>query len=183
MNIPRLKSLYIDIIRNKMKEKFGFKNLHQVPSIKKIVINIGLGEAKEKIKIIDIAMSELAAISGQKPIICRAKKSISNFKIRQGMPIGIKVTLRNSIMYEFLDRFINIAIPRIRDFRGIDKKGFDKYGNFTIGLVEQYIFPEVDIEKSDKMRGMSITIVTKTEKKEYVIALFELFGIPFKKVK
>ncbi|MCA6080236.1 MAG: 50S ribosomal protein L5 [Endomicrobium sp.] len=182
MNQPRLKELYNKNVKAELREKFNFKNIHQVPSLTKIVVNIGLGEAKENIKVLDIAAEELAAITGQKPLICRAKKSVSNFKIRQGMPIGVKVTLRNAMMYEFLDRLINIAMPRIRDFRGIESDSFDGKGNFNLGLTEQYVFPEINVEKSDKARGMNITIVTTAEKDEHAKVLLESFGMPFKKV-
>ncbi|MDR1400710.1 MAG: 50S ribosomal protein L5 [Endomicrobium sp.] len=182
MNRPRLKEFYQKSVMGKLKKLFDFRNVHQIPKICKVVLNIGLGEAKEDIKILDVAAAELAAITGQKPMICRAKKSISNFKLRQrGVPIGAKVTLRNAMMYEFLDRLINIAIPRIRDFRGIESSSFDGNGNFNLGLSEQYIFPEIDIEKSDKARGMNITIVTTAEKDEYAEALLGFLGMPFKK--
>ena len=181
MNQPRLKELYNKNVKAELRERFSFKNIHQVPRLTKIVVNIGLGEAKENIKVLDIAAEELAAITGQKPLVCRAKKSVSNFKIRQGMPIGVKVTLRSAIMYEFLDRLINIAMPRVRDFRGIESDSFDWKGNFNLGLTEQYIFPEINVEKSDKARGMNITIVTTAEKDEHAKALLESFGVPFKK--
>ncbi|MDR0800083.1 MAG: 50S ribosomal protein L5 [Endomicrobium sp.] len=181
MNQPRLKELYNKNVKAELRERFSFKNIHQVPRLTKIVVNIGLGEAKENIKVLDIAAEELAAITGQKPLVCRAKKSVSNFKIRQGMPIGVKVTLRSAIMYEFLDRLINIAMPRVRDFRGIESDSFDGKGNFNLGLTEQYIFPEINVEKSDKARGMNITIVTTAEKDEHAKALLESFGVPFKK--
>ncbi len=181
MNQPRLKEFYHKNVTVELKKQFNFKNVHQIPRLTKIVVNIGLGEAKENIKVLDIAAEELAAITGQKPLICRAKKSLSNFKIRQGMPIGIKVTLRSAMMYEFLDRLINIAIPRIRDFRGIESSSFDGKGNFNLGLAEQYIFPEINVEKSDKARGMNVTIVTTAEKDEHAKVLLESFGMPFKK--
>ncbi|MDR1928716.1 MAG: 50S ribosomal protein L5 [Endomicrobium sp.] len=177
----RLKCFYLENIVRDLKKRFNFKNIHQIPRLDKIVINMGISEAKENIKVLDIAVLELAAITGQKPVICRAKHSISNFKIRKGMPIGIKVTLRNVRMYEFLDRFINIAIPRIRDFRGISSSCFDGRGNFNIGLIEQYIFSEVDIEKSDKARGMNVSIVTTAKEDGIAMALLESFGMPFKK--
>jgi large subunit ribosomal protein L5 len=180
MNTSRLKEFYQRSVSEKLKKQFGFKNVHQVPKILKIIINIGLSEAKDNIKVLDIAMSELASIAGQKPIVCRAKKSVSNFKIREGMPIGIKVTLRSAIMYEFLDRFINAAVPRIRDFRGIEPNSFDGHGNFNLGLSEQYVFPEISVEKSDKSRGMNITIVTTAEKDEHAKALLEALGMPFR---
>ncbi|MDR1511309.1 MAG: 50S ribosomal protein L5 [Endomicrobium sp.] len=182
MRQSRLKEFYQKSVVIKLKERFGFENVHQIPKVDKIVVNIGLGEAKEDIKVLDISAAELAAITGQKPVICRAKKSISNFKLRQGMPIGVKVTLRNAMMYEFLDRLINIAIPRIRDFRGIESDGgFDGNGNFNLGLSEQYIFPEIDVEKSDKARGMNITVITTAEKDEYAKALLSFLGMPFRK--
>ncbi|OEG70946.1 50S ribosomal protein L5 [Candidatus Endomicrobiellum trichonymphae] len=181
MNQPRLKEFYHKNVTAELKKQFSFKNVHQIPRLTKIVVNIGLGEAKENIKVLDIATEELAAITGQKPLICRAKKSLSNFKIRQGMPIGIKVTLRSVMMYEFLDRLINVAIPRIRDFRGIESSSFDGKGNFNLGLAEQYIFPEINVEKSDKARGMNITIVTTAGKDEHAKVMLESFGMPFKK--
>jgi large subunit ribosomal protein L5 len=180
-NHPRLKKIYKDSVIDELRRRFEFKNVHQIPKLVKVVVNIGLSEAKENIKVLDIATAELVAITGQKPLVCRAKKSISNFKIRQGMPIGIKVTLRNAMMYEFLDRLINIAIPRVRDFRGLVFSGFDGHGNFNLGLVEQYIFPEIDIEKSDKVRGMSIALVTTAKKDEHARVLLECLRIPFKK--
>ncbi|MDR1942614.1 MAG: 50S ribosomal protein L5 [Endomicrobium sp.] len=181
MNQPRLKEFYQKNVVSELRKQFNFKNVHQIPKLTKIVINIGLSEAKENIKVLDTATAELAVITGQKPLVCRAKQSVSNFKIRQGMPIGIKVTLRNAIMYEFLDRLINVAVPRIRDFRGIEPNGFDGRGNFNLGLTEQYIFPEINVEKSDKARGMNITVVTTAEKDEHAKALLEHLGMPFKK--
>lgn len=181
MKQPRLKEFYNKNVVSELKKQFKFKNAHQIPSLDKVVINIGIGEAKENIKVLDIAQAELAAITGQKPIVCRAKKSVSNFKIREGMPIGVKVTLRNAVMFEFLDRLINVAIPRIRDFRGIEPNCFDGKGNFNLGLTEQYIFPEVNVEKSDKPRGMNITIVTTAKNNEEGKALLEALGVPFRK--
>jgi large subunit ribosomal protein L5 len=181
MNQPRLKEFYQKNVIVELRKQFNFKNVHQIPKLTKIVINIGLSEAKENIKVLDTAIAELAAITGQKPLVCRAKRSVSNFKIRQGMPIGIKVTLRNAIMYEFLDRLINVAVPRVRDFRGIDPNGFDGRGNFNLGLTEQYIFPEINVEKSDKARGMNITVVMTAKKDEHAKALLEHLGMPFKK--
>jgi len=180
MNQPRLKEFYQKNVADELRKQFNFKNVHQVPRLAKIVVNIGVGEAKENIKVLDIAAVELAAITGQKPLVCRAKQSISNFRIRKGMPIGVKTTLRGAVMYEFLDRLINIAVPRIRDFRGIESSGFDGRGNFNLGLNEQYIFPEVDVEKSDKARGMNITIVTTAGKDEYAKILLAFLGMPFK---
>lgn len=180
--IPRLKKLYNEKIIPAMMEKFKLSNRHEVATLEKIVVNIGIGEAKDNIKALEIASNELALITGQKPQIRRAKKSISNFKIRKGMPIGLKVTLRGDRMYEFLDRLITIAVPRIRDFKGLEPtKSFDGSGNYNIGLKEQYIFPEVDIEKSDHPRGMNITIVTSANSDEHALELLRLFGMPFKK--
>jgi large subunit ribosomal protein L5 len=181
MNQPRLKEFYRKNVAGELFKQFKFKNVHQVPKLAKIVVNIGLSEAKENIKVLDTATEELTQITGQKPLVTRAKQSISNFKLRAGMPIGVKVTLRNAVMYEFLDRLINTAIPRIRDFRGIEPNGFDGRGNFNLGLTEQYIFPEINVEKSDKARGMNITIVTTAEKDEHARALLEALGMPFKK--
>lgn len=179
--VARLKESYYRDVVPEMMKKFGYKNIHQVPKLKKIVINMGLSEAKENIKVIDTESVELASITGQKPRVCRAKKSISNFKLRAGMPIGLKVTLRGDKMYEFLDRLVNVAIPRIRDFRGIEPNSFDGNGNFNLGLNEQYIFPEINVEKSDKARGMNITIVTGAVSDEHARALLTLIGMPFKK--
>lgn len=179
--MPRLKEVYVKNIVPELMKKFNYTNVHQVPKLEKIVLNIGLTEAKENIKVMDIASSELAIISGQKAKICRAKKSISNFKLRQGMPIGLKVTLRNERMYEFFDKLVNIAIPRIRDFRGIEQNSFDGQGNYNLGLNEQYIFPEINVEKSDKARGLNITIVTSSSNDEHARELLKLLGIPFKK--
>ncbi|OGS20379.1 MAG: 50S ribosomal protein L5 [Elusimicrobia bacterium RIFOXYA2_FULL_39_19] len=179
--IPRLKKDYEERIIAEVMTKKGLKNKLQVPKIEKVVINIGLSEARENVKIVDVAGLELGKIVGQKPQIKRAKKSISNFKIRKGMPIGIKVTLRNDKMYEFLDRFISCSIPRIRDFRGLENKGFDGNGNYNLGLKEQYIFPEIEIDKSDKARGMNITFVTTAKKDDESKELLTLFGMPFRK--
>ncbi|MDR1952645.1 MAG: 50S ribosomal protein L5 [Elusimicrobiota bacterium] len=181
MNQPRLKEFYQKDVVAALQKQFNFKNAHQVPKVEKVVINIGLSEAKDNIKVLDIAIAELSAITGQKPLTCRAKHSVSNFKIREGMPIGIKVTLRNAMMYEFLDRLINAAIPRIRDFRGVEPNGFDGRGNFNLGLKEQYIFPEINVEQSDKPRGMNITIVTTAKEDKHAKLLLETLGMPFRK--
>jgi len=178
---PRLKEVYQQKVVPELMKKFGYNNIHQVPRLEKIVVNIGLSEAKENVKVIDVATAELGAITGQKPKLCRAKKSISNFKLREGMPIGVKVTLRSDRMYEFLDRLVNVAIPRIRDFRGIEPNAFDGNGNYNLGLNEQYIFPEINVEKSDKTRGMNITIVTTSKKDEDAREFLTLMGMPFKK--
>lgn len=180
-NYPRLKEAYFKNVIPELMKKFNLKNLHQAPRLEKIIINIGLTEAKENIKVIDIASGELAALCGQKPKICRAKKAISNFKIRKGMPIGIMVTLRSAKMYEFFDRLVNVSIPRIRDFQGLEPNAFDGRGNYNLGLTEQYIFPEVSIEKSDKVRGMNITIVTTAKDDDMAKEFLLLMGMPFKK--
>ncbi len=180
---PRLKKTYWEQIVPKMVNEFGYKNPMAVPRLEKIVLNMGLKEAREEIKVIDIASEELAAISGQKPQVKRAKKSISNFKIRQGMPIGAKVTLRGNRMFEFLDRLVSVSIPRIRDFRGLEPTAFDGQGNYNLGLKEQHIFMEINVEKSDKARGMNITIATSAKSDDEARKLLELMGFPFKKQK
>lgn len=178
---PRILETYRKDIVPKMMEVFSFKNKMEVPRLEKIVINMGVGEALQDIKIMDKAMEELAAITGQKPIIRRAKKAIANFKIKQGQPIGCKVTLRRRMMYEFLDRFISVALPRIRDFRGISADSFDKAGNYTLGITEQSIFLELDYDKLSRTQGMDITMVIKNAKsKEQSQELLKLFGMPFK---
>lgn len=179
--VPRLKEAYHTRIAAEMMKQFNYKNVNQVPHLEKIVLNIGVNEARENVKVMDIAAAELAAITGQKPKVNRAKKSISNFKLRQGMPIGLKVTLRGERMYEFFDKLINAAMPRIRDFRGIEPKAFDGQGNYNLGLTEQYIFPEINVEKSDKPRGMNITIVTSAINDEQARSLLSIMGMPFKK--
>jgi len=177
---PRLLEQYRNEIIPKMMDKFGIKNKFAVPKLEKIVVNMGVGEALTDIKILDKAIEELAAITGQKPVIRRAKKAISNFKIKQGQPIGCKVTLRRAIMYEFMDRLINVAIPRIRDFRGVPGDSFDNAGNYTLGLSEQSIFPEIDYDKITRSQGMDITFVIKNAKsKEQSKELLRLFGMPF----
>jgi large subunit ribosomal protein L5 len=177
---PRMKTHYQDVVIPGMIEKFKFKNPFQVPRLVKIVVNMGVNEAKEDIKVLDSANLDMATIAGQKPQVRRAKKSISNFKLREGMPIGLRVTLRSARMYEFLDRFINAAVPRIRDFRGLDPRAFDGRGNYNLGLTEQHIFPEVDMEKSPKVRGLNITIVTNAKNDEKAREMLSLFGMPFK---
>ncbi len=177
---PRLLEKYRNEIIPQMMEKFNFKNKLQVPRLEKIVINMGIGQAASDSKIIEVAMQELALIAGQKPIITRAKKAISNFKLKKGMPVGLKVTLRGARMYEFFDRFINVALPRIRDFRGVSSKSFDKNGNYSIGLNEQIIFPEIDIDKVQRNQGMDVTICTTAKFKEDAYKLLKLFGMPFR---
>lgn len=179
--IPRLLEKYRNEIVPQMQEKFNLKNKLEVPRLEKIVINMGVGEAQPDIKILDKAMEELALITGQKPIMRRAKKAIANFKIKKGNPIGCKVTLRRTMMYEFLDRMISVALPRIRDFRGISPESFDEKGNFSLGLTEQTIFPEVDYDKMTRTQGMDITFVIKNAKsKERAQELLRLFGVPFR---
>ena len=177
---PRLLEKYRNEIAGKMVETFKLKNKMAVPRVEKIVVNMGVGEAITDVKILEKAMEELANITGQKPIMIRAKKAISNFKIRQGQPIGCKVTLRRAHMYEFMDRLINIAMPRIRDFRGVSIDAFDRAGNYTLGFSEQTIFPEIDYDKISRMQGMDITFVIKRAKsKEQAKELLRLFGMPF----
>lgn len=179
--MSRLNDLYQEEIRKSLREKFGYKNEMQIPKLEKIVINIGVGEATENSKTIDAAASDLATITGQKPIICKARRSLAAWKIREGMPLGCKVTLRGERMYEFLDRLINIALPRVRDFRGISVTSFDGRGNYAFGVKEQLIFPEVDYEKIDRIRGMDIIIVTTAKTDEEAREMLTQFGMPFKK--
>lgn len=179
--MSRLKDLYTAEIRNALQEKFGYKNPMEIPKLEKIVINIGVGEATTNAKAVDAAVSDLAAITGQKPIVCKAKKSLAAWHIREGMPLGCKVTLRGEKMYEVLDRLINIALPRVRDFRGISAQSFDGRGNYAFGVKEQLIFPEVDYEKIDKLRGMDIIVVTTAKTDEEARELLTKFGMPFKK--
>ena len=178
--IPRLLEKYRNEITLQMMQEFKLKNKMAVPHIEKIVVNMGVGEALLDIKIMDKAMEELAAITGQKPIIRRAKKAISNFKVRQNAPVGCKVTLRRKMMYEFLDRLLNIALPRIRDFRGVSVNSFDEAGNYSLGLTEQNIFPEIEVDRVTRAQGMDITFVIKNAKnKEQAKRLLVLFGMPF----
>jgi large subunit ribosomal protein L5 len=177
---PRLVEKYRDEIVPKLMEKFNLKNSLAVPRIEKIVVNMGVGEAITDIKILDRAVQELGTITGQKPVIRRAKKAISNFKIRQGLPVGCKVTLRRAMMYEFLDRLINIALPRIRDFRGVPNESFDNAGNYTLGLTEQTIFPEIEYDKISRPQGMDITIrIKNAATQEQAKELLKSFGMPF----
>ncbi|MDP2928770.1 MAG: 50S ribosomal protein L5 [Candidatus Omnitrophota bacterium] len=183
MTTPRLLEAYRKQIVPEMVKIFGYKNSLETPKLQKIVINVGMGEATQDIKQLEAAQNELAAITGQKPLTTRAKKSIASFKIRKGVPIGCKVTLRRAMMYEFFDRLIAVAIPRIRDFRGLSVDSFDKGGNYSFGLNEQVIFPEVNPDKVMKPHGMDITIVTNAKSREEVFTLLKLFGMPFKKDK
>ncbi len=178
--VPRLKERYEKEIKLALKEKLNLKNIMEVPKLEKIVINMGIGEATQNIKALDAAAADLKTITGQAPVIRRAKKSISSFRLRKGMPIGLSVTLRGDRMYEFLDRLISIVIPRIRDFRGISRKAFDGRGNYTLGLKDQLVFPEIDYNKVDKNRGMNITIVTTAKDDKSAFALLEMFGMPFR---
>ena len=180
---PRMRELYKQKVIPAMMKDLSLKSPMAVPKITKIVINIGVSEAKENIQALDLAKEDLAQIAGQMPQIRRAKKSISNFKLRQGMPIAVRVTLRGAIMYEFLDRFISLSMPRIRDFQGVDPKFFDGRGNLNMGLQEHHIFPEVNQEKSPKARGMNLTFVTTAGDNDRAKALFEHFGMPFKKAR
>ena len=179
-SIPRMRDRYLREVVPQLMKEFGYKNQLQAPRLEKIVVNMGLGEAIQNIKAIDHAGEELALITGQKPVVTRAKKSISNFKLRAGMPIGSAVTLRRHRMYEFLDRLINIALPRVRDFRGVSGKSFDGRGNYTLGIREQIIFPEINYDKIDKIRGMNITIVTTAKTDEEAKAFLRHMGMPFR---
>ncbi len=176
----RLKKLYKEVVVPEMMKRFNIKNKMAVPRLEKIVINMGLGEATRNIKVLDAGMDELAAITGQRPVIRRAKKAISAFKVRKGMAIGCSVTLRGDRMYEFLDRFINIVLPRIRDFKGLSANSFDGRGNYTVGLTDQLIFPEIDYNKVDKLRGMNLTIVTTAKDNMLARELLKIIGFPFK---
>lgn len=178
---PRLKHKYKTEVVPALQQKHEYKNIMQVPRLEKIVVSIGLGEYIQNHKALDAAIGDLAKITGQKPITVKAKKSIANFKLREGMPIGIKVTLRGQMMYEFLDRLISLAIPRIRDFRGISNRAFDSRGNYTIGLKDQLIFPEINYDKIDKPRGMNITLVTTANTDAEALSLLTEFGMPFRK--
>ena len=179
--MSRLKENYENEIKNAMTEKFGYKNVMQIPRLEKIVINMGVGEAKENSKILESAVKDLTTISGQKPVVTKAKKSVANFKLREGMPIGCKVTLRGERMYEFADRLINLALPRVRDFRGVSAESFDGRGNYALGIKEQIIFPEIEYDKVDKVRGMDIIFVTTARTDEEARELLRLFGMPFKR--
>ncbi len=178
--MARLSEKYMNLIRPQLKEKFGLKNIFEVPKLEKIVVNIGVGEAVSDSKIINNAINDLTQITGQKPIITKAKKSIAGFKLRKGLNIGCKVTLRKKRMYEFLDRLIFIALPRVRDFKGLSKKSFDGSGNYSIGIKEQIIFPEINYDKIDKVRGMDISIATSTSNQEHAYELLKSFNLPFK---
>ena len=173
--------MYSTEIKDAMMKKFGYKNVMQIPKLEKVVINMGVGEARENAKVLDAAVKDLETISGQKAVITRAKKSVANFKLREGMPIGCKVTLRGEKMYEFTDRLVNLALPRVRDFRGVNPDAFDGRGNYALGIKEQLIFPEIEYDKIDKVRGMDIIFVTTAATDEEARELLTLFGMPFKK--
>lgn len=178
--MARLKEKYLKEVVPNLKKRFSYKCVSQAPRLEKIVINVGVGDAIANVKMMDSAVAELSAITGQRPAVKRAKKSISNFKLRAGMPIACMVTLRKNRMYEFFDRLVNIAIPRIRDFRGVSPKGFDGRGNYTLGITEQVIFPEINYDKVEKMRGMNITIVTTAKTDEEAQELLKAMGMPFR---
>ncbi len=178
--VPRLLERYKKDVVAKLMQRFGYKNPMQVPRLQKIVINVGLGEATANPKMVDTTVAEIAAITGQKPIVRRAKKSIANFKLRQGMPIGVMVTLRRERMWEFLDRLVSISLPRVRDFRGTSPRGFDGAGNYTLGLREQIVFPEINFDKIEKAKGMNITMVTSADSDEQARELLAQLGVPFR---
>ena len=177
----RLRQKYENEVKNQMVEKFGYKSVMQIPTIDKIVINMGIGDAVSKCKVLDEAVAELALITGQKPVITRAKKSIAGFRLREGMPIGCKVTLRGERMYDFLDKLVSVSLPRVRDFRGVSKKSFDGRGNYTLGVKEQLMFPEIDFDKVNKVRGMDIVVVTTANTDEEARELLTQLGMPFQK--
>ena len=179
--MSRLKTLYTDEIIKAMTDKFGYKNVMEVPKLDKIVVNMGVGEAKENAKVLESAVSDMETITGQKAVITKAKKFVANFKIREGQAIGCKTTLRGEKMYEFADRLINLALPRVRDFRGVNPNGFDGRGNYSLGIKEQIIFPEIEYDKVDKVRGMDIIFVTTAKTDEEARELLRLFGMPYAK--
>ena len=177
----RLKETYVNEVAPALMKKFEYKSVMQIPKLDKIVINVACGEARDNPKVVDAIVSDLSQITGQKPVLCKAKKSVANFKLREGMTIGVKVTLRGDRMYEFLDRFFNLALPRVRDFRGINANSFDGRGNYSMGIKEQLIFPEIDYDKVDKARGMDICFVTTAKTDEEARELLTLMGAPFEK--
>jgi large subunit ribosomal protein L5 len=177
---PRLLRHYREHVRSALQGQFGYDNHHRIPSVEKVVVNVGIGEAPKNQKLLDSVVEELAVITGQRPVINRARKSISNFSLREGMPVGVSVTLRRSRMYEFLDRLVSAAIPRVRDFRGLPTRSFDGRGNYTLGVKEQIIFPEVDYDRVQEVHGMDITVVTSTNKDDEAFALLREMGFPFR---
>ncbi len=178
--VPRLHQRYVDVVRAKLIQEFQLGNIHEAPRLTKVVLNVGMGEAPKNAKLLDAAVAELSAITGQRPVVTRAKKAISNFSLRAGMPIGASVTLRRTRMWEFVDRFVSIAVPRIRDFRGLPTRSFDGHGNYTVGIKEQMVFPEVDYDRIEKIHGMDITFVTSTDRDDMAKALLRELGMPFR---
>ena len=178
--MARLKEQYVNEIAPALNKKFGYKSVMQIPKLDKVIINVAAGEAKENAKVIDAIVADLGQITGQKAIVCKARKSVANFKLREGMPIGVKVTLRGERMYEFVDRLFNVALPRVRDFRGISGRAFDGRGNYNIGVKEQIIFPEIEYDKVDALRGLNISITTTAKTDEECKALLTAFRLPFK---
>ncbi len=179
--MARLKDQYVNEIAPALMKKFGYKNVMQIPKLDKVVINVACGEAKENSKVVDAVMNDLSLITGQRPVVCKAKKSVANFKLREGMPIGVKVTLRSDKMYEFIDRLFNVAFPRVRDFKGINPNSFDGRGNYSTGIKEQLIFPEIEFDKVDKVRGMDINFITTAKTDEEAKELLSMLGAPFAK--
>ncbi|MBQ6041631.1 MAG: 50S ribosomal protein L5 [Oscillospiraceae bacterium] len=179
--MARLRDYYVSTVAPALMSKFGYKNVMQIPRLDKVVVNVGAGEAKENAKAIDAIMGDLSLITGQRPVICRAKKSVANFKLREGMPIGVKVTLRGEKMWDFVDKLFNVAFPRVRDFRGINPNSFDGKGNYSTGIKEQLIFPEIEYDKIDKVRGMDINFITTASTDEEAKELLTLLGAPFAK--
>ena len=179
--VPRLRQYYLQTVRPKLSQQFGLKNLHEIPQLEKIVLNVGMGEAIKQPKVLDVVVDELAVITGQRPVKKKAKKSIANFGLRQGQEIGASVTLRGARMWEFLDRFVSTALPRVRDFRGLSTRSFDGRGNYTLGLREQLVFPEIEYDKIDKLRGMEVIVVTSARTDEQGWRLLQLIGMPFSK--
>jgi len=177
---PRLREHYDKVVRGRLAAEFGLKNSMEIPGLSKIVLNVGLGEGSKNMRLLESVAEEMAAITGQKAVITRAKKAISNFSLRAGMPVGVRVTLRGARMYEFLDRFISVVVPRMRDFRGLSNKSFDGRGNYSIGIKEQMIFPEIDYDKVEKIHGMDITLVTTAQRDDMAMALLREFGWPFR---
>ncbi|MEX2581987.1 MAG: 50S ribosomal protein L5 [Gemmatimonadota bacterium] len=178
--LPRLQRYYLDEVRGKLLEDFGYKSPMEVPVLQKIVINVGIGEASKNAKLLDSVIEEIGLITGQRPVIRRSKKAISNFGLREGMPVGVSVTLRRQRMWEFLDRFVNVSVPRVRDFRGLPTKSFDGRGNYTLGIKEQLIFPEIDYDKVAQIHGMDITFVTSAKRDDEGLALLRQLGMPFR---
>ena len=179
--MARLKEAYVNEVAPQLMKKFGYKSVMQIPKLDKVVINVACGEARDNSKVLDAIVADIRQITGQQPVLCKAKKSVANFKLREGMVIGVKVTLRGEKMYEFVDRFFNLALPRVRDFRGINPNSFDGRGNYSIGIKEQLIFPEIEYDKIDKVRGMDICFVTTSKNDEEARELLSLMGAPFEK--